>query len=346
LIGRLARIQNVPFVVGYHNVVASLAIGERSPVPQLIITRETFEQQIDWLGRRFRFISLDELGSGLESSREWRVPVATITFDDGYRGVYENAFPVLKKKGIPMGVFLVTDLVGTSRLQIHDELCLLIARCFSGWSELTLFLAGLGIQLAALEKRKTKEWSPLLAMEGLLRFLPQWRLLRVMEALQSRVREEPENHEELLPLKWEMVREMHRAGVVIGSHSRTHALLTSEAPEKVCDEVISSRRALEGRLGVPIRHFAYPDGRFNAAVVRAIAESGYRYGYTTCSHKDREYPLLTIPHRLFGEGCSRGVFGRFSPAIMSCHVNGVFSALVDCPGGHGWPEGAAQPLAA
>src|ERR1019366_4751846 len=97
-------------------------------IPSMLVSRRMLERHLDWLGRRFRFISLDELGARLEAKDGREDPVAAITFDDGYRDFYDHALPLLKRKGIPAAVFVVTDLVGTRRVQAHDKLYLLLAR--------------------------------------------------------------------------------------------------------------------------------------------------------------------------------------------------------------------------
>ncbi|HXC61394.1 MAG TPA: polysaccharide deacetylase family protein, partial [Nitrospiria bacterium] len=133
LIGSFGGYRNTPLVIGYHRVVEDLPAYGGNGVPRMIISRRTLERQLDWIGRRFRFISLDELGEKLECGEKFDKPVAVITFDDGYSDIYYNAFPLLKQKGIPAGVFVVTDLIGASRLQIHDKLYLLLECAFSLW---------------------------------------------------------------------------------------------------------------------------------------------------------------------------------------------------------------------
>jgi hypothetical protein len=54
--------------------------------------------------------------------------------------------------------------------------------------------------------------------------------------------------EEALPLTWEMVNEMNRAGVTIGSHTKSHALLTAEVNDKVVDELHGSRIRMAGSM--------------------------------------------------------------------------------------------------
>ncbi|MGH8281386.1 MAG: hypothetical protein ACRERZ_04255 [Gammaproteobacteria bacterium] len=87
-------------------------------------------------------------------------------------------------------------------------------------------------------------------------------------------------------------------------------------------------------LGIPIQHFAYPDGQFNAAVVDAVGAAGYRYGYTTCRHRDVLRPRLTVPRRLLWEKSVADHRGEFSPAVMSCQLHGVFDMRSGCRRAH------------
>ena len=62
-------------------------------------------------------------------------------------------------------------------------------------------------------------------------------------------------------LTWEMARQMHASGLVeIGAHTVSHCVLANEADDVVRSELIRGREALESRLGVAVRHFAYPFG--------------------------------------------------------------------------------------
>src|ERR1043166_6805506 len=123
--------QRTPPVITYHRVVADFAAHAQHTVPSMLISSKMLEQHLEWMGRRFRFVSLDELGSHLESGAAFDKPVVAITFDDGYRDVYEHAFPLLKRKGIPAAIFVVSDLVATTILQLHDTLSLGVARALS-----------------------------------------------------------------------------------------------------------------------------------------------------------------------------------------------------------------------
>ncbi|WJH34715.1 polysaccharide deacetylase family protein [Paenibacillus sp. CC-CFT747] len=72
------------------------------------ITTELFRSQLSYLkGRGYHFISLQEFKDFMNGAA---VPdnAVLVTFDDGYEGFYQNAYPVLTKLNIPAVNFIIT----------------------------------------------------------------------------------------------------------------------------------------------------------------------------------------------------------------------------------------------
>lgn len=183
-------------------------------------------------------------------------------------------------------------------------------------------------------------------MRQLFTTLPQHTLRRVVAALETVGHIEDKEFPDLHAMDWEMVSALDRSGMIIGSHTQTHALLTLEKSNLVTNQLTGSARTLELKLGKPVAHFAYPDGRFNPEVVSAVARAGYRWAYTTCSHRDPLHPSLTIPRTLLWENACLDIFGRFSSNLMSCHASGVLNRLAACPQRHDSEGRAVQPSSA
>ena len=76
-------------------------------------------------------------------------------------------------------------------------------------------------------------------------------------------------------LSWEEARELHRGGLTLGAHTRTHRRLTDLSEEELEAEVGGSRRDLAAALGSPVETFAYPYGKWNDAAARAVAGAGF-----------------------------------------------------------------------
>jgi peptidoglycan/xylan/chitin deacetylase (PgdA/CDA1 family) len=77
------------------------------------------------------------------------------------------------------------------------------------------------------------------------------------------------------------IRELHRRGVVFGSHSLTHPDLTLLSDRELRHEVSDSKSCLEDLLGSEVTSFAYPAGRVDARVRAAVAEAGYKAAMST-----------------------------------------------------------------
>jgi peptidoglycan/xylan/chitin deacetylase (PgdA/CDA1 family) len=89
-------------ILGYHRVGAGM---ER----EMDLPRAVFAEQMRHLGEHREVVSLVDgvrrLGFPIERD------LVAITFDDGYREVYTQAWPVLRDLGLPATVFLATGFV-------------------------------------------------------------------------------------------------------------------------------------------------------------------------------------------------------------------------------------------
>jgi peptidoglycan/xylan/chitin deacetylase (PgdA/CDA1 family) len=322
----LGRPDNCPLVLGYHRIVESFEATARTDMPGMLTSSAMLERHLDCLGRRFTFVGLDDIADHLRRGVPFEKPVAAVTFDDGYRDVYDHAYPLLRRKGIPGAVFVVTDLVGRPFWQIHDRLYRLMAKAFATWNDPRRQLRGLLTTLhppaADLLAPRIATSHPLVAVSTLLPGLSHVDVLRVLEGLEAAVGNgfgpAP------LTLTWPMVMQMRQGGFVIGSHTQAHVSLPAESVGSLDDELSGSKRELERRLGEPIEHFAYPDGQFTPRVVEAVHRVGYRCGYTACRHQDVVHPDLTIERLLLWERSSVDAGGRFSSDILTCQADGLW----------------------
>jgi peptidoglycan/xylan/chitin deacetylase (PgdA/CDA1 family) len=81
-------------------------IGE-DKYPTTNIAVERFREQLEYLKNNdYTVISLQQLLQFLQNGISLPERSVVITFDDGYRSVYENGWPVLREYGFPFTVFL------------------------------------------------------------------------------------------------------------------------------------------------------------------------------------------------------------------------------------------------
>ena len=67
----------------------------------------SFAEHCAWLAAHKTVLPLDQAVGRLDRSGRLPVGQTALTFDDGFRGLYEHAFPVLRRTGLPATVFLV-----------------------------------------------------------------------------------------------------------------------------------------------------------------------------------------------------------------------------------------------
>ncbi|XHX80177.1 MAG: polysaccharide deacetylase family protein [Stenomitos frigidus ULC029] len=100
-------------------------------------------------------------------------------------------------------------------------------------------------------------------------------------------------------LTWEQLREMAKDPLItISSHSVSHKVMTGLTKSQLQLETQESKRILEAELGIPVRYFTYPEGKFDAQAVAAVREAGYAAALTMDDNDERlagkSDDLLTI----------------------------------------------------
>jgi len=96
-------------------------------------------------------------------------------------------------------------------------------------------------------------------------------------------------------LNWQQIRELAEHGVTFGSHTVTHAELPRLSPAAIEHEINASNADIEAHVGVPVRFFCYPYGRYNA-VVRDVVSRHYCAACSTIlSPVSRGTDLFTLP---------------------------------------------------
>jgi peptidoglycan/xylan/chitin deacetylase (PgdA/CDA1 family) len=258
-------------VLTYHRVDRQSARPELDPA---LISAEPheFERQVEWLVRGATPISLADL---LELKRG-AVPAprrsVLVTFDDGYRDFARNAWPVLRRHGVPVTLFVPTAFPGSRRCFWWDRLHAALWRTSRRESIETS--AG-RLPMATAEDRSR-------AHRALMRWIggahPEERMMTV--ELVCSALEDPEPACPLLD--WNELRELAGEGVTVAPHTRTHARLDLLPLAPARREIAGSRTDLARELACePSPAFAFPGGGYDARLVKLLAEENFELGFTT-----------------------------------------------------------------
>lgn len=99
------------------------------------------------------------------------------------------------------------------------------------------------------------------------------------------------------------------AGMAVGAHGRRHLDLTTLDDAAARDEIEGSRRELEAALDVPVRHFCYPYGRFEARHRLQVEQAGFATATTVERGRARaDSDPLALPRVLVAQSTHLGHF--------------------------------------
>ncbi|MDX2031941.1 MAG: polysaccharide deacetylase family protein [Blastocatellia bacterium] len=261
-----------------------------------------FAEQLDYLTAHYDVVPLgrlvSEMNAGQPRARSGK-GMAAITIDDGYRDTYEIAYPLLRKRSLPAMSYVVTEFADRHCWIWTDKARYLCARANPQW--LTTRIGGHESWLELGDEASRRRTA--LRLNDLLKKLPEEAkesaLERLAETLEVPLPRTPPEH--LRSITWEQAREMDQNGVEIGSHTRTHPILTNITEEQLRRELYESRLRLEEELGRPVEHFCYPNGDNDARVQREVARAGYRVAVTTVSGLNRRGDDPLTLHRIHTE---------------------------------------------
>jgi len=82
-------------------------------------------------------------------------------------------------------------------------------------------------------------------------------------------------------LNWAQITAMSQAGMDMELHGREQVDLCNRPNDFLVYQIAGGRDSLEARTGRPVRWFAYPSGRYDAAVVRMLQSAGFVGAVTT-----------------------------------------------------------------
>jgi peptidoglycan/xylan/chitin deacetylase (PgdA/CDA1 family) len=82
-------------------------------------------------------------------------------------------------------------------------------------------------------------------------------------------------------VSWRELGEMVAAGFAVGAHTLTHPDLTRLGESEAEAEIVGAKAILEERLGVSVRSFAYPRGKYDQQVREIVAR------HFSCACSDR-----------------------------------------------------------
>jgi len=250
----------------------------------LRVTPEFLEQAIAVTrAEGYDIVSLDEAARRLAAAPgATDRPFACFTFDDGYRDNRDHAYPVFKRHGVPMAIYVPAAYLDGA----GDLWWLVLEKAIAAAPRLDIDVAGERFRFeTATADEKTVAFHK---VYWALRALPEREMRAKVQEIANNAGYDAAHLCRELVMTWDEVRALAADPLVtIAAHTVNHLAIAKLPAEEARHEIAESVRRVESELGRACRHFSFPYGDATSAGARdfEIARSlGLATAVTT--HKD------------------------------------------------------------
>ncbi|HJR80428.1 MAG TPA: polysaccharide deacetylase family protein [Anaerolineales bacterium] len=265
-----------------------------------------FEAQLDELSRQHTFVTWQEVRMALQGERDLPKSACLLTFDDGLRDHYLNAFKVLQDRKLS-GLFFVLDRLKEEGLVLGHKIHFLLAHL--GFTE---FRASIWETLNSVQREQLmraeeryQQMYPPASLDGEINRLKAV-LQRDVSAetnpvlsdlFEKYIGSETETARSYY-LSMDQIREMSAGGMHFGGHSRTHPWFDWIGAEQREVEIKASAAWLSQIEPGPWA-FAYPYGGLCDDAPELLSKNGFIAAFTTQTQFQHTNPYFI--GRLDGE---------------------------------------------
>ena len=265
-----------------------------------------FERQLDHFDEAYGFAGIDEWESWLAGG-----PVpgdkVVLTFDDAMACHYRYAFPLLRERGL-WGVFYVPTLPYSDGRMVDVHKVHLLSGAFSGELLLERTLALVTEEMIPFEKRDEFRRLTYLDQDNHPGVTEFKRIVNYFVGEDHRSELLAELSDAVgygaflldFYCTAEQLAEMAAGGMVIGSHTRSHPVMSKLAPAEQEREIRDSFACLEAICPLRHRTYCHPYGGFHSFdddTVRILEAAGVDYSFNVEARDIEAGDLAT--HRQF-----------------------------------------------
>ena len=118
-------ILGTPLVIPYYHMVSDEQVPHVKHLYRYRNIRQ-FTKDLDFFLSHYEPVTLDDLLQHLNGNRSLPKRCFLLTFDDGFREMYDVVAPILKAKGVPAIFFLTTGFIDNVDMAHHCKLSLLV----------------------------------------------------------------------------------------------------------------------------------------------------------------------------------------------------------------------------
>jgi peptidoglycan/xylan/chitin deacetylase (PgdA/CDA1 family) len=306
--------RNKSIILMYHGVSGEKDFRGLVNHSGMQLTAARFDGQMKFMKDHYKVISLGELVDLLRNGEPIPPSAAAITFDDGYANNYTQAYPILKKYGLPATLFLSTHHIGRNDLFWPDRLEIL----FDSIPRFPKIYSIFDKSVPSGNSLKER-------LESTIRFckrISEKEKESLIASLEYQCAFDPPSiSQDYRALTWTQISEMRASGLVeVGSHTHDHVIMTRVGHERAREEIVRSKDLIKEHLGTEPRLFSYPNGcigDYDETTHDLLREEGFECAFLTLEGLNGRSPNLFEMKRI-------GIHNAFSLLEFEARLSGFY----------------------
>lgn len=252
--------------------------------PELIsATQSDFKIQMTYVKNHYNPITFNDLINHINNGENLPKKPIIITFDDGHKDNYTNAYPILKELNMPAAIFISTEYIDSNNIFWFDWVAHLVYKTKS--KNISLNNGGyIALLHNSIDSRRKVTEELLKYLMTLINVSRKDCLIEMAEQLNVKILEN--DKEKSSALSWSQVIEMSKNGIEFGSHTVSHPILSKLDDSELKFELKNSKKEIELHINKQVDTIAYPVGgnsEFNQKVVNSCKDFGYVLGVSYIS---------------------------------------------------------------
>jgi len=249
--GWVRPLSKVSLVVPFYHMVSDVHLPHISHLYRFRSIAE-FRSDVEFFVRHFEPVTLSDIVDALNGKRTLHRPCFHLTFDDGFREMYEVVAPILQRAGVPATFFINTAFLDGGGLAHHNALSAILDQIQSHPSDSDIARARLEpilpVPVAGCKTLRDRMLS--------IKYAERLLVHSLAEALDFDV---DQYVRETRPyLTSNQVASLLNQGFSVGAHSHDHPLYADLSLAQQLSQTRISMDLLKSRFGVSPRAFAFP----------------------------------------------------------------------------------------
>ena len=257
----------------YHGVTSTKSVNVEN-YSKKHIDKKKFIKQMKLLKRNYKMISIEDIYYHIKNKIPFSKKDVAISFDDGFKNNFTIAAPILNKLKIPAIFYLCPRSINKNEMFWVDQIETCIDKCKKSKIKITslslrnFYLDSIKKKISLIKKiKKTCKNLNIKKKNDLIKILKK--TTSVKPNIKSSKNYELAN--------WKIIKKTSKNNLfTLGGHSLDHDILTKMNMKELDHNIIKTIEIIKNKTGVNVKHFSYPEGKFNNNVIKYLKKHGIK----------------------------------------------------------------------